>query len=288
MHMINNLIKVILIVLGVIVLVPAFASAQVGASANTSVKANVDTSIVPTSASVNASARAKVTATSTADSTRADRAKDKAAQEIDRRVASLNSLLERVSAMNKVTDQLKANLKTNVQTEIDGFTQLKAKINADTDLSTLKTDVQSITQSYRIYMLVIPQGRITAAGDRMATIINMMASVGTKLQARINTAKGQGADTAALEASLKDLGDKLTSAQAHAQASVNAIAPLTPDQGDKTVQDKNDAAVKSAQGEIKAGTQALVAARFVFAAIISGLGKLKINANANASSTVSQ
>lgn len=278
-HTIKN---AVLAALGFLALAPALALAQVGAGVSGS--ASGDTSVTPTSASLNV--RAKVTASTAADTTRAERAKDKAEQEIDRRVAALNALLTRVEAMTKVTDQLKANLKANVENEIDGFTQLKAKVDADTDLATLKTDVQSITQSYRIFVLVIPQGRITAAADRMATVINMMGAIGTKLQARINTAKAAGSDTSALEASLADLGDKLTSAQAHAQAAVAAVAPLTPDQGDKDAMAKNDAAIKSAQAEIKAGTQDLVDGRKDIAAIISGLGKLDASANSNASTTI--
>ena len=66
-----------------------------------------------------------------------------------------------------------------------------------------------------------------------------------------------------------------------------ASAPLlAPDQGDKTVQAKNDAAIKASQGEIKAGTQDLVDARKDIAAIISGLGKLGASANSNASTTI--
>ncbi len=272
------IIKAILAALGFSVLVPAFAFAQVGATVN------ANTTVTPTSASL--SLRSKVTASSTVEATRAERAKDKGDQEIDRRVASLNALLIRVGQMNKINEQLKATITTNIQNEISGFATLKAKIDADTDLATLKADIKSVTDSYRIYILVIPQSRLTAAADRMATVINMMASVGAKLQARINTAKTAGSDTAALEVALTDLGAKLTSAQTHAQAAVSGIAGLAPDQGDKTVMAKNDAAIKASQGEIKAGTQDLVDARKDIATIVGGLGKLK--ANASASSTVSQ
>jgi hypothetical protein len=270
------LLRLIAAALGLSVLVPALAFAQVGASATGGA------SVTPTSANV--SVRAKVMASSTAETTRAARAKDKAAQEIDRRIAALTALSARVDAMSKVTDQLKSNMKTNVTNLINGLTSLKAKIEADTDLATLKTDIKSITDSYRIYILVLPQARVTAAADRMATLINMMVEVGTKLQARINTAKGAGADTTALEAALADLGVKLQSAQTHAQAAITAIAPLVPDQGDKTVMQTNEMAIKNAQAEIKAGQADLVSARKDIATIIGGLAKLKLNANA--SSTV--
>jgi hypothetical protein len=263
-------------------LLPAFAFAQVSNEVMqmAAVGATAQAQVTPTSAQVNV--RAKVMASSTADTTRAARAKDKAAQEIDRRIAALNDLMLRVQAMNKVTDTLKTNLKSNVQLEIDGFTALKAKIEADTDLATLKTDIKSVTDSYRIFMLVIPQGRISAAADRMATVINMMAAMGAKLQARITSAKTAGADTTAMEAALASLGTKLGSAQAHAQESINVTAPLVPDNGDKTVMASNNAALKKAVDEIKAGQADIAAGRKDIETIIKGL-----KASASASTTVS-
>lgn len=274
----NNLfVKILLASLGFSVLAPALALAQVDASAN------ADAAVTPTSAALGV--RAKVTASTTAETARAARAKDKAGQEIDRRIASLNALSARIDEMKKVTDTLKSNLKQNVELEITGFTNLKSKIDADADLATLKTDVQSITQSYRIYMLVLPQVRISAAADRMANVISMMNGLGVKLQARVNTAKAAGGDTASVEAALNDLGNLLTSAQAHAAAAINGVVSLSPDNGDKTVMASNDAAIKSAQAEIKAGTQDLVSARKDIATIVAGLGKF--NASASASTTVS-
>jgi len=269
--------KVATVAVGLSLFVPVLAFAQVDATVKTNAAANVTT----TNAKVGL--RATITASSTAETTRAARAKEKAAQEIDRRIASLNALVARITAMSKVADTLKTNIKANVQAQIDGLNALKVKIEADTDLATLKTDVKSVNDSYRIYMLVMPQTRITAAADRMATIINMMFGVGTKLQARINSAKAAGADTAALEASLVDLGAKLSSAQTHATAAVNLIVALTPDNGDKTVMASNEAAIKNAQKELKAGHEDLEAGRKDITAIIKGLAALKVNATASTS-----
>ena len=72
-------------------------------------------------------------------------------------------------------------LNTNIQTQITALNALKAKIDADTDAAILKTDIQSIAQAYRIFMLIIPQGNIAAAADRQATIINALVGIGKKL-----------------------------------------------------------------------------------------------------------
>ncbi len=260
------------ITLAASLLVPMFAFAQAGAAP----------------ADSGARVRANITASSTAETARIARAKDKAVQEVDRRVAALNALLTRVEAMNKVSDTLKANIKTNVQTQIDGLIALKAKVEADTDLAMLKTDIKSITESYRVFMLVIPQGRIAAASDRMATIINMMASTGAKLQARINAATQAGNDTTAISAALTDLGAQLTAAQTHAQAAINIVAPLVPDNGDKTVKASNEAALSKAREELKAGQAAIVLGRKDIATLLKGLKGMKAAPAASSTTQVSQ
>ena len=68
--------------------------------------------------------------------------------------------------MVKVSANEKTAIANEVQTEISNLTALNTKIQADTDLTTLKTDIQSITEDYRIFMLVIPQGRIEVAADK--------------------------------------------------------------------------------------------------------------------------
>jgi hypothetical protein len=270
--------KAALILFGFALLVPAFSMAHEGdhttaqAGAGVHAQAQVNTP--------GASVRAAIVASTTAETTRAARAKEKAAQEIDRRIAALNALLVRVTAMKKVSELFKTNLKTNVENQISVLTALRAKIDADTDLAVLKEDIASITSNHRIYMLVIPQGRILTAADRAATTINMMAGLGAKLQARIQAEKDAGRDTASLEATLVAFAAKLDSAAVHAQTAVTLIAPLTPDEGVASAKAANEKALKDAHAEIKAAHTELVAARQDIAVMVSGLAKLRADAAA--------
>lgn len=255
--------------LGLIVLAPAFALAQ--------------TATVDTSATVNTTgASASVTGSATLTAAE-QKAVSRGDQEITRRITALNDLNTRVQAMQAVTATFKQNLAANIQTEITTFTNLQAKIDADTDLATLKTDIQSITKSYRVYILVLPQGRIAAAADRVVTIVTMMSTLGSKLQARIQAASTAGNDTTALTAALTDMSGKLQDAQTQAQAAVTATASLQPDNGDTTVMASNTAALKQARTDIQTAMTDLQAARKDVSTIVSGLAKF--NANVNASST---
>jgi DNA repair exonuclease SbcCD ATPase subunit len=185
----------------------------------------------------------------------------KADQEIARRVTSLNALSARIQAMKKVSDTQKSNLASTIQSQISILNTLKTKIDADTDLATVRTDVQSITKSYRIFMLVIPQGAVTAAADRALTITDTMTVIGTKLQTRISDAQTAGKNVASLSTLLTDYNAKISDAKTQAQAAINEVAALTPDNGDQTKMQSNTAALKDARAKIQAAQKDIVAAQ---------------------------
>jgi septation ring formation regulator EzrA len=192
---------------------------------------------------------------------------------------------ERINAMKRVSDAFKNDLRANVVAETEKINVLKTRIEASTDGETLKTDVQSITKSYRVFALVMPKANIAAAADKVVTITAMMSEMGAKLQARVQAAAAAGADVTVLQATLTDLAAKITSANAHAQAAVNGTATLTPDEGDKTKMEANLAALKAARTELQAAHQDIVAGRKDIKTIIDGLKKIQGSAGASASTT---
>jgi hypothetical protein len=212
------------------------------------------------------------------------KAKARGDQEIDRRTTNLNEVLGRIGEMKKVNDTDKANLQSTVSAEITTLTALKAKIDADSVLADLKSDVQSITKSYRVYALLLPQIHVIAAADRSVTTVQQMAVLEGKLAMRIASSTG---DTTALIAADTDLKAKVTDANTQASAAVGVVAALQPDNGDAKIAASNRAALKDAQSKIKLAIKDLNAARQDIAAIISGLkgAAAGVRANQNASSS---
>lgn len=264
-------ISYILAVLGLsLTLAPVYAMAE---TAGVGVSAHATASTPAATVTMSASAMAA--------------AKSRGDKELDRRVQALTDANIRVQAMQKVTPTFKDNLSTALQTQIAAFNALKAKIDADTDAATLKADVQSITQSYRVYALVLPQVHIAAAADRAVTISTMMQTLGTKLAARIQAAGKAGADVAALTATLNDLGNKITDASTQAQAAVSVSATLAPDNGDKTVMASNTAALKTARTNLATANTDLKAARKDIDTIIKGLKKVEASVAATSTASTS-
>jgi hypothetical protein len=245
-------------------LAPALAFAQVGASVNASV----------TTGDAGASVRGTVSADAITN------AKARADQEIDRRTTSLQALLARINAMARVDASFKATLATTIQNQITALANLKATIDADSTLSTLKVEVQSITKSYRIYALVMPQASISAAADRVQTIAGLMTTLSGKLSARI--ASSTTVDAAA-SAALTDANAKIADAQVQATAAIGHISGLQPDNGDKTTMAANLAALKLARADIRVAQQDFVAARKDFTTI---LNSLHVSASATSSASV--
>lgn len=212
----------------------------------------------------------------------------KADAQIDARVKALTALSTRINEMRRVTTSQKASLTATLQAAITEMNALKAKIDADTDTATLKADIQSITKSYRIYLLVLPQGRITAAADRIMTTVGLMNDLSAKLQTRITEAQTAGQDVAAMNASLTDMNAKTADANVQANAAISLIANLNPDNGDQAVFQSNQAALKDARAKIKLATQDLQTARKDAGAIAKALRSLKIKTSTTTNTQVNQ
>jgi hypothetical protein len=202
------------------------------------------------------------------------------------RIADLNKLSARIGEMKNVSAADKASFSSELQTNISGLTSLQAKINADTDATTASTDEKTITQSYRIYALVVPQGYIEASSDRVVTIVGMMNTLSAKLQARITAGQSAGTNVASLQSALSDLTAKTSDATVQSSAAQNGVGSLAPDQGNTTVAASNKSALVSARADIKTATSDLQAARQDAKTIVDGFKGLKINLSA--STTASQ
>ena len=218
-----------------------------------------------------------------------DQAVTRAGTEITNRIDALNALAARINAMQKLSSEEKTNLSSSIQAQVTAMTALQAQIAADqssNNTSSLKTDIQSITKAYRIYALILPQGNISAAADRIMTITDAMTTLATSLQARITAAQSAGANVSSSITVLTDLRAKSADANTQATAAMAHISTLTPDNGSSTLMASNTAALKLARSDIQVAQQDLVKARQDATTIIKTI-KAAEKVTASASTTVS-
>jgi hypothetical protein len=194
---------------------------------------------------------------------------------ITTRITSLNKVSAKIAAFKHLTSDQKTSLTATVQSSINDMTALKAKIDGETDLATLKADYASITKKYRVYMVVVPSTETIAATDNaMANITTYQADLVT-LNAKIAAHKTAGKDVSVQEALSSSATAKLTDAQSQAQSLVSAITSLQVDNGDTTIQTANKTHLATAKTARAAMFADLSAARKDIASIRSGLKSLK-------------
>lgn len=211
----------------------------------------------------------------------------KADAAITARLDSLQKLGTRVGDLRNITQSDVDSITSTLQTNISGLTALKQKIDAETDVATLKTDAASVFGSFRIYALVIPRGWILAAADRVTTINGKMGALATALQTRISAAQASGASVTSLQNALTDLNAKNADALTQAQAAEAAVSSLQPDGGNAAVLASNNTALRNARADIKIASSDLQAARKDAKTIITGLHSIKAS-NTSATSTSGQ
>ena len=187
---------------------------------------------------------------------------NRANQEISRRVSALQALANRVTAMAKLSSDQKQGLSSTIQSQIQAMQSLQSQIQTDAgNLTALKADVQSIAKTYRIYMLVIPQGAIEAAADRAMDVASTLQTLAAKLQTRIAGLPASSANLTDVQNALMDMNAKISDANVQAQAAVSEVSGLKPDNGDQAQMQTNTAALKDARSKIQAVQKDLVAAR---------------------------
>jgi len=261
---------------------PAFALTS-GLGASVTAGVNATTSVGGTSAGAGVGVNASL-------STKVKDITNRADQEITRRLNALNALSTRVNAMVRLSDSEKASLSSAIQAQISAMNSLQAQISADAqanNTTTLKTDVQSITKSYRIFALILPQGSIEAAADRVLTITNIMTDLSAKFSTRISAAQSAGNNVTGAANALTDMNAKISDANTKTNAATSEIATLQPDNGDATVRASNTATLKDARSKIQAAQQDIVTARMDAETIIKALGGFKVSASASTTVTSS-
>jgi ATP-dependent protease HslVU (ClpYQ) ATPase subunit len=149
-------------------------------------------------------------------------------QEIDRRLASLGKLSTKINAATKLTTSDKTSLTTQVNSEVNGLTNLKIKIDADTDLATTKTDVQSIFDEYRVYALIVPKVALVKVADDQQTTEAKLNALATKLQTALTAKKAAGKDVTSLQTQLTDMTTRTTSATAISTTIEASVINLQP------------------------------------------------------------
>jgi len=163
---------------------------------------------------------------------RLSKIKERADKLITNRINQLNRLLNRISNDKRLSAEEKTSLSSEIQAIINGLTTLKAKIDADTDVDTAKTDAKQIITKYYIYKIFVPKIRLLITITNLQTLSANIGQLTPEIQNLINTLKSQGKDVTSLESLLDDINSQLqtiNTSLSDARSKVEAVSISTQD-----------------------------------------------------------
>jgi len=177
--------------------------------------------------------------------------------EIDRRLTALDTRQHELANAKHLTSDHLAALDANIDQTRSGLTALKAQIQAETDMTKLRSECESIWTGYRVFALVLPRTRLVAVADAEGFVAGRLTDVSTRLQQAVDNAKAQGKDVTKAQADLDAMKAKIASGQASAAGVADSILSLTPadwNANHDVLKPPHDS-VKSAHTALKAAVQ---------------------------------
>lgn len=190
---------------------------------------------------------------------------------IEDRIKRLEAQIERIGKMERLSSEQKATITAELKAQVASLTELKTKIDAETDPAKIKELTQTIGKEYRTYAVTMPKAALTAAADRIMKVVGQMEAFTAKLEARVSASGSAEATTL-----LGDYTASVASAKTNAQAAASLVADLKADEGDATVASSNTTALKSAKEKVDAAQASLKEARQDIGSIlklVKGLGE---------------
>jgi hypothetical protein len=150
--------------------------------------------------------------------------------EIDRRIITITRLQSRVANAGDLTVDDQAALRSQLTADTRGLTVLRARIDGETDLDTLRADLTKIVTDFRIYLLMVPKTDEVIAADAELAAVARLGTLSANLQGRIDAAKAAGKDVTEAQADLDAMSAKLGQVSPLVQGIPAAVIPLTPAQ----------------------------------------------------------
>lgn len=146
---------------------------------------------------------------------------------IARRTADLTAAKAAVDGAPNVTATDKAALDAGLVGNATGLASLRAVIDADTALPTLRTDCTRIVTEHYVYLFAIPQARLVVAADRVQAAATALSKLQGLLQQEAAAAQKRGKDVTSADGSIDELGQKVAAALQYAGQADSSLLPLS-------------------------------------------------------------
>jgi hypothetical protein len=146
---------------------------------------------------------------------------------VDRRVATIDRVIARISSDTNLTAAEQATLTGDLSTRRAGLAALKAKVDGESTVAAIKADVKAARIAGKGDSSVELATRYLQGADASAHLDIVDRHVAT-LQSRLDKAKAAGRDVTAAQNAVADLQAKVTDARAHLKGFGQALLSAQP------------------------------------------------------------
>ncbi|MDJ0791158.1 MAG: hypothetical protein QNJ71_04620 [Acidimicrobiia bacterium] len=138
--------------------------------------------------------------------------KERAAEAIERRLATLDRLTEKASTSPHLTDEHETALLGDYRVASNGLEQLGDDIAQAQTAEELRSLVPLIAKDYRVYLVIVPKSAEVGASDRVRSAVERLSAVATTLHEAADRAEAAGFDVTETRRWLISAADEIAEA----------------------------------------------------------------------------
>ena len=161
-------------------------------------------------------------------STDTENAKVRCVQAIDRRLDTLDKVQGHLDEADFVTEDHAASLKSIIDSTNSGLRDLRDDIEGSADPDEIRVLCESIGPDYRVYLVVVPQSRLTARADRISHSQARVDDLTAKFDAAADRAKEAGIDVSEAVALRDQAVDQFDAAYSTVEGVADSVLAVTP------------------------------------------------------------
>lgn len=172
---------------------------------------------------------------------------------IDRRLTALSKAKGLLEGATRISETTRTSLLAVITDNSSRLADLKTDIQVETDLTVLKTLVQSIVVDYRIYVVVLPQTHGLATADRLGYFGEKVSSLADRVQQKTDELAAEGKDVSEITPLITQAQTKIAEANTdndQAEAKFAAMKVEDPN-GAKTLAQEGKTELQSARTNLQ-------------------------------------
>jgi hypothetical protein len=148
--------------------------------------------------------------------------------EISRRQATLAQLSKVIDGSRALASADAAALRAAVSSASSELVTLESNLDSETTIPALKATIVQIVSRVRVYVLLVPQVRLTVAADDVLSLQPHLAALSSTLADRVAAARAAGKDVGVAQSALDAMNAALAKAQTLAAPWPARLVALTP------------------------------------------------------------